>query len=244
MVFTTERWAAYRVPDSLPDDTEESIVGTEWHQEASGDAAGKFREGARRHGATWGVCEQIALVGLRRLDGRPFDPRPDVMVLPQPLPSGAVSSIARTAAGAPLLIIEVASRSTVSADVGEKRNAYEAIGVVEYLVFDPHGTLLATPLSAWRLEGDAYVPWLPAEDGWWYSTALGVSLQPVRHFLSMRDRDGREIPATRTVHILVEEKERLLVAKERLLVEERRRYEEERRLRLAIEEELRRLREG
>ena len=197
-------------------------MGTEWHQEAIGDAADRFRESARRHGAPWGVCQQIALVGLRHADGHAYDPRPDVMLLAQPLLSGDLSSIARTAAGAPLLILEVASSSTAGADVGEKRNAYEAIGAAEYIVFDPDSTLLSTPLLAWRLQGGSYLPWLPESDGWWHSAALGVSLQPAQPLLSIRDRNRREIPATRTIHILLEEIRRLR-EKERHVFEEQRR---------------------
>ena len=68
MVRAMARWATYRVADTLPDDTEESVAGTEWHQEASGDAADKLREGGRRRGTSWGVCEQVALTGLRHAD--------------------------------------------------------------------------------------------------------------------------------------------------------------------------------
>ena len=186
MVRAMARWAAYRVPDAVPDDTEESVVGTEWHQEAGGDAAAKLREGGRRRGASWGVCEEVALTGLRHADGRPYDPRPDVMVLPSPLASGRLSAVALAEAGVPLLIVEVASRWTVDNDVGEKRAAYEAIGVGEYLVFDPDGGLLATPLLAWRLEGVAYRPRPPEADGTWCSVALGLAFVPTQPLLGSR----------------------------------------------------------
>ena len=223
MLQTTARWATYRVPDALPDDTEERIVGTEWHQEAIGDTAGKVREGGRRQGAAWGVCEQIALAGLRHADGRPYDPRPDVMVLAQPLPTGSISTIALADAGAPLFILEVASRSTMGDDVGDKRQAYETIGAREYMVFDPDGTLLSTPLLAWRLDGDAFAPWHPDEDGLWRSAALGISLRPTQPLLTVYDHAGQEIPGTGLLHAL--------------LAAERRRSS-------ALEDENRRLREG
>jgi len=53
MVQALPRWTEYRVPDTLPDDTEESIVGTEWHQEAISALTGMLREAARRHGTAW-----------------------------------------------------------------------------------------------------------------------------------------------------------------------------------------------
>ena len=146
-------WTTYRVPDALLSDTEESVMGTEWHQEAIGALADMLREVKRRHGAAWGVCSQIALLGLQHVSGSPYDPRPDVMVLRRPLPSGRLSSIPLAEAGAPLFIAEVASVSTVRNDVGDKRQAYAAIGVPEYLVFDPDGELLPTVIRAWRLEG-------------------------------------------------------------------------------------------
>src|SRR6184192_1310848 len=90
----TATWTTtYRVPESLPSDTEESIVGTEWHQEAIGALADMLRDVAERRGASWGVCEQIALLGLQHEDGTDYDPRPDVMVLRQPLPGGHLSRI-------------------------------------------------------------------------------------------------------------------------------------------------------
>jgi Uma2 family endonuclease len=221
-------WAAYQVPDRLPDDTEESIVGTEWHQEAIGDLADKLREGARRQGATWDVCEQVALLGLRRADGRAYDPRPDVLVLREPLPSGSMSAIALVDTGAPLFIAEVASRSTVGDDVGAKREVYEAVGVREYVVFDPGASLLSTPVLAWRWESGSFVPWQTESDGWWRSASLGLSFQAMQPFVRVRDREGREIPPSRALHVQLEGLHAQL--------------EDERQRRLALEDELRRLR--
>src|SRR5256714_15276530 len=148
----TAMWTTtYRVRASLSNDTEESVVGTEWHQEAIGALADMLREVAERRGATWGVCEQIALLGLQYEDGSPYNPRPDVMVLAQPLPGGHISSISLSEAGVPLFIAEIASDSTVGNDVGAKRLAYVAIGVPEYIVFDPDGDLFSPTLLACRL---------------------------------------------------------------------------------------------
>lgn len=225
MVQTPLYRIEYRAPDALPDDTEESVVGTQWHQEAISALTGMLQEVAARRGATWGVCDQIALTGLRHADGHPYDPRPDVMVLPLPLPSGNVSSIALADVATPLFIAEVASTSTFGNDVGDKRAAYAAIGVPEYIVFDPDGALLSTPLLAWRLEGGAYVPWKPDGDGWWQSAALDVSFRATQPLLTIRDRD------------------RQLIAPPRIAWEQARRVEQiEQRLR-DIEAELRRWRE-
>ena len=57
----TATWTTtYRVPDWLASDTEDSIVGTQWHQEASSQLADMLRDVAARRGAAWGVCEWIA----------------------------------------------------------------------------------------------------------------------------------------------------------------------------------------
>src|SRR5579884_2776540 len=139
---------SYRVPATLLSDTEESVLGTEWHQDAISSLVDMLREVARRRGAPWGVCSQIALLGLQHDDGTPYDPHPDVMVLAHPLPSGRRASISVHEAGAPLFVAEIASAATVKNDVGDKRLAYAAIGVREYIVFDPDGETLAPPLRA------------------------------------------------------------------------------------------------
>lgn len=227
----------FGVPDWLPSDTEESVVGPEWHQEAIGALADLLREAARRRGASWSVCEQVALRGLRYASGHPYDPRPDVMVLARPLPSGNDSSIHLDECGAPLFIAEVASDSTVGNDIGEKRHAYAAAGVAEYLVFDPGGALLSAPLLVWRLVAGAYVPLQPEADGWWRSRSLGVAFRDAQPYLLLRDRDGRQIELSHEVRQRArEQEERLRAAEERLA--------EEARQRAALAEELRRLRES
>jgi Uma2 family endonuclease len=228
MVQTTTWATPYRVPDTLHSDTEESVVGPQWHQNAISALSDMLEEVARRRGATWGVCNQIALLGLQHEDGTPYNPRPDVMVLAQPLPSGHVSSISLNEAGVPLFIAEIASDSTVGNDVGDKRLAYAAIGVPEYVVFDPDGDLFSPPLLAWRLQAGGYVPWKPEADGSWHSASLAVAFQPTQPYLGVRDRDGRQIELPRAVRERAEHLEQQLSA-----VEQRR---------AELEEQLRRLR--
>jgi Uma2 family endonuclease len=225
----------YRVPNWLPQDTEESIPDTEWHQEAAGAIADVLREAAFRNHLSWGVCEEIALHGLRYEDGGPYDPRPDVMVLAQPLPSGGLAAVSVAEVGAPLLIVEVASRSTAAHDIGEKRHAYAAIGVAEYLVFDPDGGLLPAPLMAWRLGGAGYVPWGSEPDGWWRSEALGVGFRPQLRHLEVRDQEGERIELSHEVRMRARHLEQERGELERQLADEARRRTE-------LEEEIRRLR--
>jgi len=227
-------WTAYRVPDALPSDTEDSVLGTEWHQEAISALADMLRDVAVRRGAPWGVCEGIALIGLQHQDGTDYDPRPDVMVLQRPLPRGDLAAIHLADAGAPLFVMEAASNSTKGNDLDDKRLAYAAIGVREYLVFDPADNVLSTPLLAWRLDGDTYARWQPDRDGWWRSVALEVSFRATQPFLGVRDRDGTIIAPAGQMRRQARETEQRLLAEaqaraeveQRLVAEARARAEE------------------
>ncbi len=227
----TVAWTAYRVPNSLPSDTEDSVLGTEWHQEAIGALADMLRDVAVRRAAPWGVCESIALIGLQHQNGADYDPRPDVMVLERPLPRGDLAAIHLADAGAPLFVAEVASNSTKGNDLDDKRLAYAAIGVREYLVFDPTGSVLSTPLLAWRLAGIVYEPWQPDGEGWWYSTALDVSFRATQPFLGVRDRDGAIIaPAGQVRRQAREEARARAELEQRLMAEAQQRAALEQRL--------------
>jgi Uma2 family endonuclease len=250
MAQATTWTTAYRVPNTLLSDTEESVVGTSWHQDATSFLADMVREVARRRAADWGVCNQIALQGLRHENGTAYDPRPDVMVLARPLRSGRMSSITLEEAGVPLFVAEVASRSTVGNDRGDKRHAYAAIGVPEYVVFDPDGDLLPDVLRAWRLEGGVYVPWREEADGWWHSASLELALEATQPFLGVRDRDGQRIALPSAVRAHAErlereqaETEQRLGETEQRLGETEQRLAQEARRRAELEEQLLRLRE-
>jgi len=226
----------YRAPDTLLSDTEESVVGTQWHQEAISGLADLLRAVADQRSARWGVCEQIALQGLWHEDGSPYEPRPDVLVLAAPLVSGDLARVPLDAVGAPLFIAEVVSQSTRANDLGDKRQAYAAIGAREYLIFDPSGHLLPTPVQAWRLdpEGGPYIPWTPDRQGWWRSAALQVALRPTPPLLSVRDRDGTPVEPS------LESRRRRREAEQARAEEARRRGEAER----ARDEEARRRRDA
>ena len=200
----------YRVPDTLLSDTEESVLGTLWHQDVTSALVDILREAARRRGITWGVCNQIALLGLQHENRTAYDPRPDVMVLTRPLPSGNDNSIALSEAGIPLFVLEVASDSTVKNDIGDKRRAYEAIGVPEYIVFDPDADSSSPAIRAWRMRGGAYVPWAPDAGGLWRSGSLDVSFEATQPFLSVFDRDGRKIELTHELRVRAEHLEQRL----------------------------------
>ncbi len=218
-------------PDWLPDDTEESVVGTEWHQEAIWGLADMLREVVERRDVTWGVCEHVELAGLQRQDGHPYAPRPDVMVLRRQIP-GNLAGTSLVEAGPPLFVAEIASTTTVRGDREGKRVAYAAVGIPEYLIYDPDGAILGTPIEAWRLStprATAYAPWTPEPDGLWHSGVLDVAFRADQPLLGVRDRDGALIESSPMA------RRALRATRDELRVE--------RAARRALEEQLRQLRE-
>lgn len=212
------------VPAWLPPDMEESVVGTQCRQEAIDALASMLGEVGRRYGLGWGVARGISLLdsGARYPDGKPYDPKPDVMVLAQPLPENDIRGISLVDAGPPLFIAEVASKSTWGNDLSFKKEVYEFARVAEYSMFDPVGRFIAPALHAWRLEAGAYVPWIAADDGWWHSRALDITFRPTQPFLTIRDREARELSLPRRAFERADQAEQL----ERELVEAQRRIAE------------------
>ncbi len=95
----------------------------------------------------------------------------------------------------------------------DKVYVYAQLGVPEYIVFDPIGTLLHGPIRAWRLDATAapaYTLWLPDEHGRLYSTALRITLLARQPFLGVRDQDAREIESARVMARRIEELEQRL----------------------------------
>jgi Uma2 family endonuclease len=182
-----------KIPTWLLDDTEESVLGTERHQEARGATALMLRAEADRRGTGWGVYEQVELTGLSRPSGRPYNPRPDVLTLRRPI-GGNLDAVPLDVVGAPLFVTEIASAWTKRTNLKEKRIAYAMAGVLEYLVFDLAGTVLPAAIVAWRLPHpgtQVYVPWLPEPGGSWRSEVLDVWFVPDPPFLRVRGNDGR-----------------------------------------------------
>ncbi len=98
-------------------------------------------------------------------------------------------------------VLEVASPSTADKDAKHKAQEYARIGVREYWLLDPTGSLLATPLEGWEANGESYRPVQPvasaAPGGWLRSRVLGLELRSQRQdgatVLVFRDpRTGEE----------------------------------------------------
>lgn len=164
-----------------PDDTEESVVGTDRHQvtiitmrvgtnELARVAAGPGKP------APWHALSQTILSGFRRPDGSHYTTMPDVFVYKKPMdPDRRSFSILKE--GPPALIIEVASQSTHRNDLDMTRGkgwSYAHAGVAEYLLLDPLGLYLPAPVMAWRLVDGAYQPWEAGPDGIWWSEQIPV----------------------------------------------------------------------
>ena len=56
----------------------------------------------------------------------------------------------------PAIIFEMASRDTWRDDENDKYRQYEQLGVREYVMFDPEGLYLSSPIKAYRLNNSAY----------------------------------------------------------------------------------------
>jgi len=186
----------------LPDDTEESILGADWHQDAIGSLCNGLRDVARARGWPWRVGNQLTLVAWHP-DGSAWRPKPDIMVHPD---AGAEprDEMDAATAGLPTLVVEVASPSTYMSDVnvnppsGRRRDAkgfeYLAWPLQEYLVFDPTEAHLPGRIRAWQVAESRVREWRPDAAGRYRSRTLGVSFRPEGFFLRIFDPEDRPIP--------------------------------------------------
>jgi Uma2 family endonuclease len=199
----------------LADDTEESVVGSSLHQ----DAISALYTGLSLHrdmrDLPWFVGNQLTVV-IPREGYRPYRPMPDVFVH-LTLGSGHRTALDIATEGPPALAIEVASPSTVTNDVNlrdGKAGAYAHSGIGEYLVFDPLAEYLASQVWARRARGQEFVPWEPESDGRWHSTALALSFAPLGALLRIYDGGGTLIPLITEQGRMLAERDRRIVALE------------------------------
>jgi Uma2 family endonuclease len=195
--------------DHLPDDTEETLVGATSHQGSINLLYDSLILCGPDRGLPWLVGNQLMLLIPRQV-GRSYNPSPDIMVHP------TLGDVERTSLnvaidGPPVLIVEVASPSTsLSSDLNldspsGKPGAYAAIGVLEYMVFDPTGQMIGEQVRAWRMGPTGYEPWLSEGDGRWHSRALGIGFVPQGLRLRVYDQEGQLVPSIREI---VEERRR------------------------------------
>lgn len=122
-----------------------------------------------------------------------FNAVPDIVVYAT-LGEQDLTSLDVARLGPPDLILEVVSPSTWRRDLDPddptcKPTAYAALGVAEYLAFDPTGTFEPAQVSAWHLVGGRRERWLPAVDGRCHSR-LGISFAVEGVRLRVHDQDG------------------------------------------------------
>jgi Uma2 family endonuclease len=95
----------------------------------------------------------------------------------------------------PALVLEVISQESRKRDTVDKRRAYEAMGVEEYLLFDPVGGLLTPRLQGYRREGERLVRWERDDEGRLWSEVLGAWLMMVGDDLRLVRQDGTLEPS-------------------------------------------------
>jgi hypothetical protein len=181
-----------------PDDTEESVLGTDLHQTTIMNLRWGINEVARLHrtptqSLPWQALSQIALLGYERPDGSDYRTFPDVFVYRRPIDQNR-GSVALALDGPPVLIIEVLSESMYATDLDLKRGkgySYARAGVHEYLTLDPAGSFLAERVRAWRLVAGVYQPWEPDASGRWQSQEIAVALGLEGALATVYTRDGK-----------------------------------------------------
>ena len=181
-----------------PDDTEESVVGTDHHQMTIMNIRFAINELARaavgpNAPPPWQALSQTVLLGLRRPTGTLIKVLPDVYVYRKAIAQNR-GSVSLRQDGPPVLAIEVASESTFQADLNLQNGkgwSYEQAGVREYVVLDPGGELIPTRLLAWRLEQGTYVPCAPQGGELWWSTEIPIGLAIEGALVGVYDREHR-----------------------------------------------------
>jgi hypothetical protein len=231
-----------------PDDTEESVLGTNLHQEA----IGALKMGLNQVAAAlagpdgewpWRAYMQTTITGWRHPDGTAYTTLPDVYVYRQALDLGR-PSLSLEADGPPLLVVEVLSPTTYRADLDLERGkgySYARGGVREYLTLDPSGEFASyRPREgrAWRLAGGVYRPWRPDRHGRWRSEQLGVAIGLEGAQVAVYDIDDRRQLREGEVHRELARRDERLARRDAELAREASRREAERAARERAEAEL------
>lgn len=179
-----------------PDDTEESVMGTNLHQTAilnlrlgiNDAAAASTPEGTP---LLWQAGGQTMIRKFQHPDGSDYTTLPDVFVYRHPW-DDARRSLSLADDGPPVLIIEVLSQETYANDldlVQGKGYSFRQAGVREYLTLDPLYQYAPEGGLGWRLERGVYQPWRRDAAGHWVSREIPLTfgLEGARAAVYMRD---------------------------------------------------------
>ncbi len=166
-----------------PDDTEESVLGTNLHQATITNLRVGLNEVAAAlappgQAAPWQALSQTIIRNFRRRDGSRYKTLPDVFVYRQAIDERRKSLSVETD-GPPVLIVESLSDSTHDVDLNlmdGKGYSYAHAGVREYLILDPTGEFMPERGQGWRLHDGVYRPWLPNEQGRWQSQEIAAAI--------------------------------------------------------------------
>lgn len=181
-----------------PDDTEESVVGTNLHQTTITNLRWGLNEVASLRTPTgqappWHALSQTAISGLRRWDGTDYTVLPDVFIYRQPIDERLATLILEDV-GPPLLVIEVLSKTTHRADLDFRHGkgfSYAQAGVQEYLILDPTGEFLPERVRGAHLGSHGYIRRLPDASGRWHSRAIGAAIAFEGVSIAVYAGDGR-----------------------------------------------------
>jgi hypothetical protein len=191
----------YQVEPWPPDDTEESVLGTDLHQTTIRNLAIGINMAARvgrqhEEPSLWRALTQLEYVGCRRPDGSLLRTYPDLFVFRHAF-DPLRGSFSLAVDGPPSLIVEVLSESTYRSDLNLERGkaySYRGVGVPEYLVIDPTYSMLRGGVSGWRLDGETYRPWEPGTDGRLHSEQIPLAIALEGVLARVYLRDGRPMP--------------------------------------------------
>jgi len=210
--------------DNLADDTEETLAGSTFHQEAIADAYICLKRHRNRRQLPWFIGYWATLVIPREGDRPPYQPSPDLMIYTA-LGTDGQTPIPVATYGAPALVIEVLTPATaLSKDLGfespgSRLRAHAAIGVAEYLIFDPFADFVPEQICGWRMGPRAeHVPWQMGASRRWPS-ALGISFAPQGRLLRVYDDAGLIVPTYEELEVLVAAQERQLAESDRQIAE-------------------------
>jgi hypothetical protein len=221
-----------------PDDTEESVLGTNLHQGTITNLRLGLNEAAVSATppggpAPWQALSQTAISGLRRWDGSAYTVMPDVFVMRRPIDERR-ATLELEQDGAPLLIAELLSPTTARSDLDLEKGkgySYAHAGVAEYLIIDATGEYLTEQIQGWRLANGVYVPWRPDAQGRWRSRTIAVSIGFEGARIAVYSGQGRRLPREGEIEheLAARERRRIaeLAAKDRQHAEELARKDEE-----------------